>query len=296
MNYTVGCDAEGRLTAVEGAHARRLGRLRLGRRQGARARGRPRLRAVPRAGASTSRRSPPTPTTRPAARCAASASTRRASPSRAASTCSPRRSASTAGRCAGATSSRSATLSPPARCSRSRSASEKTLLAVKDAYDAARAARARGRHRLRHQELRASATASIEWGKCRLVVEPDGTVALYNGYTEMGQGLLTVLIQFAVEVTGLPAAVFRPQVDTPLRARLRPDHRLARDAARRARGRSSAAREAARPTSTPGATLADLVGPRLRRRVRDRRHHRRSASRRTARSRPTPPSASRRRS
>jgi xanthine dehydrogenase molybdenum-binding subunit len=53
-----------------------------------------------------------------------------------------------------------------------------------------------------------------EWGKARLVVEGDGTVSLYNGYTEMGQGLLTVLVQFAVEVTGLPARVFRPKVDS----------------------------------------------------------------------------------
>ena len=53
-----------------------------------------------------------------------------------------------------------------------------------------------------------------EWGKCRLVVEKDGTVSLYNGYTEMGQGLLTVLVQFAVEVTGLPASVFHPKVDS----------------------------------------------------------------------------------
>jgi len=53
-----------------------------------------------------------------------------------------------------------------------------------------------------------------EWGKVRLVVEPDGTVSLYNGYTEMGQGLLTVLIQFAVEATGLPASVFVPRVDS----------------------------------------------------------------------------------
>jgi xanthine dehydrogenase molybdenum-binding subunit len=52
-----------------------------------------------------------------------------------------------------------------------------------------------------------------EWGKARLVVESDGTVSLYNGYTEMGQGLLTVLVQFAVEATGLPASVFRPKVD-----------------------------------------------------------------------------------
>lgn len=52
-----------------------------------------------------------------------------------------------------------------------------------------------------------------EWGKARLVIEDDGSISLYNGYTEMGQGLLTVLIQFAVEVTGLPARLFRPKVD-----------------------------------------------------------------------------------
>jgi xanthine dehydrogenase molybdenum-binding subunit len=54
----------------------------------------------------------------------------------------------------------------------------------------------------------------VEWGKARLVVERDGTVTIHVGYTEMGQGLLTVLTQFAAEVTGLPAAVFRPRVDT----------------------------------------------------------------------------------
>jgi selenium-dependent xanthine dehydrogenase len=53
-----------------------------------------------------------------------------------------------------------------------------------------------------------------EWGKCRLVVEGDGTVSLYNGYTEMGQGLLTICQQFASEVTGLKASLFRPKVDT----------------------------------------------------------------------------------
>ncbi len=53
-----------------------------------------------------------------------------------------------------------------------------------------------------------------EWGKARLVVEDDGTVSIYNGYTEMGQGLLTVLIQFAVEVTGLDASLFHPKVDS----------------------------------------------------------------------------------
>ena len=53
-----------------------------------------------------------------------------------------------------------------------------------------------------------------EWGKARLVVEEDQTVSIYIGYTEMGQGLLTVTIQFAVEATGLPANIFRPKVDS----------------------------------------------------------------------------------
>jgi len=53
-----------------------------------------------------------------------------------------------------------------------------------------------------------------EWGKCRLVVEKDGTVTLYNGYTEMGQGLLTILQQFASQVTGVPATKFIPRVDS----------------------------------------------------------------------------------
>ncbi len=54
----------------------------------------------------------------------------------------------------------------------------------------------------------------VEWGKARLVVERDGSVSLYNAYTEMGQGLLTILTQFAAEVTGLPATVFHPKVDS----------------------------------------------------------------------------------
>ncbi|MBA4072335.1 MAG: selenium-dependent xanthine dehydrogenase [Gemmatimonas sp.] len=53
-----------------------------------------------------------------------------------------------------------------------------------------------------------------EWGKARLVVEADGTISLYNGYTEMGQGLFTVLVQFAAETTGLPAALFVPKVNS----------------------------------------------------------------------------------
>jgi xanthine dehydrogenase molybdenum-binding subunit len=89
----------------------------------------------------------------------------------------------------------------------------RTLEAVKDVYDEARRA---GRAVGIACGIKNSGIGNgvAEWGKCRLVVEEDGTVSLYNGYTEMGQGLLTVLIQFAVEVTGLPAAVFRPRVDS----------------------------------------------------------------------------------
>jgi CO/xanthine dehydrogenase Mo-binding subunit len=54
----------------------------------------------------------------------------------------------------------------------------------------------------------------VEWGKARLVVEKDGTIPIYIGYTEMGQGLFTIAIQFAVQATGLPPEIFRPKVDS----------------------------------------------------------------------------------
>ena len=117
LDYTVGCDAEGRLLGGPRAHRRRHRRVRERRRQGARARRRPRLRRLRGRRTSTSRAQRSTPITRPAARCAASASTSRTSRSRACSTCSPSRSASTAGRSAGATRSRRASASAPARSS-----------------------------------------------------------------------------------------------------------------------------------------------------------------------------------
>jgi selenium-dependent xanthine dehydrogenase len=90
---------------------------------------------------------------------------------------------------------------------------EKTLVAVKEDYYAARAS---GRPvgiacALKNTGL---GNGAIEYGKCRLVVQDDGTIDLYTGFTEMGQGLLTVLIQCAVEVTGLPANLFRPKVNS----------------------------------------------------------------------------------
>ncbi len=90
---------------------------------------------------------------------------------------------------------------------------KKTLAAVKPHYERARAeGRAVGiACGLKNCGI---GNGAKEWGKARLVVEPDGTVSIFNGYTEMGQGLLTVLVQFAAEVTGLPAACFRPRVDS----------------------------------------------------------------------------------
>src|SRR5512134_1333556 len=90
---------------------------------------------------------------------------------------------------------------------------KKTLAAVRDAYyGARRAGRAVGvACGVKNSGI---GNGVQEWGRARLVVEPDGTVSLFNGYTEMGQGLLTVLVQFAVEATGLPAETFLPKVDS----------------------------------------------------------------------------------
>jgi selenium-dependent xanthine dehydrogenase len=96
---------------------------------------------------------------------------------------------------------------------------KKTLLAIKPHYDAAKAAgKAVGvACGIKNSGI---GNGALEWGKVRLVVEkpesPGGMVLvnLYNGYTEMGQGLLTVLIQCAVEATGIPAKHFRAKVDS----------------------------------------------------------------------------------
>ncbi len=88
---------------------------------------------------------------------------------------------------------------------------KKTLLAVKDVYYANRG-RAGIACGIKNCGI---GNGAKEWGRARLVVEEGGgAITLYNGYTEMGQGLLTVLIQFACEVTGLPASIFRARVDT----------------------------------------------------------------------------------
>lgn len=53
-----------------------------------------------------------------------------------------------------------------------------------------------------------------EYGKSMLEVGADGQVTIYTGFTEMGQGLFTVLLQTACEETGLPVDSFRVEADT----------------------------------------------------------------------------------
>jgi xanthine dehydrogenase molybdenum-binding subunit len=87
---------------------------------------------------------------------------------------------------------------------------KKTLLAVKKAWDESggRAGIACG---IKNCGI---GNGAEERGRARLVVEAGGRVTIYNGFTEMGQGLLTVLVQCACETTGLPPEVFRARVDT----------------------------------------------------------------------------------
>ncbi|HET6411031.1 MAG TPA: selenium-dependent xanthine dehydrogenase [Anaeromyxobacter sp.] len=90
---------------------------------------------------------------------------------------------------------------------------ERTLFAVKDAY---REARAQGRAVGIACGIKNSGigNGALEEGKARLVVRPDGRIDLHLGFTEMGQGLHTVAAQFAAEVTGLPSLRFVPRTDT----------------------------------------------------------------------------------
>ena len=90
---------------------------------------------------------------------------------------------------------------------------KQTLEAVKDAYhEAKRQGRAVGIGcGLKNSGI---GNGAKEYGRARLAVEDDATICIYNGYTEMGQGLLTVLIQCVVEVTGLPPSIFRSKVDS----------------------------------------------------------------------------------
>lgn len=80
---------------------------------------------------------------------------------------------------------------------------KKTLEAVKDIYKSAKyAGIACGVKNV------GIGNGMPEYGRAVLEVRGDGTVGIYTGFTEMGQGLFTVLQQTACEETGLPPSVF----------------------------------------------------------------------------------------
>ncbi len=86
---------------------------------------------------------------------------------------------------------------------------KKTLLAVKDAYrDARFAGIACG---VKNTGI---GNGMVEYGRAVLAVEADGSVSLYHSWTEMGQGVHTILQQIACEELGLPPDRVRVAVDT----------------------------------------------------------------------------------
>src|SRR5207302_577593 len=86
---------------------------------------------------------------------------------------------------------------------------KKTLLAVKDAYYGSRfAGIACG---VKNTGI---GNGMKEWGKVILRPEHDGTVTLFHSWTEMGQGVHTVLQQIACEELGLPPEKVHVVVDT----------------------------------------------------------------------------------
>ena len=86
---------------------------------------------------------------------------------------------------------------------------DQTLLAVKDAYKGAKfAGIACG---IKNCGI---GNGVPEAGKARLVIGPGGHVTVFNGYTEMGQGLLTICVQIACDIAGLDPRNVDAKVDT----------------------------------------------------------------------------------
>ena len=86
---------------------------------------------------------------------------------------------------------------------------KQTLLAVRDAYRSA--AHAGIACAVKNSGVGNGVT---EYGKAILRPEPDGSVTLWHSWTEMGQGVHTVLRQIACEELGLPPERIRVIVDT----------------------------------------------------------------------------------
>ncbi len=85
----------------------------------------------------------------------------------------------------------------------------KTLLAVKDAYKAAPVAGISCA-----VKNTGVGNGLAEYGRAILRPEPDGTVTLFHAWTEMGQGVHTVLMQMLCEELGLTPDQVTVEVDT----------------------------------------------------------------------------------
>ena len=130
---------------------------------------------------------------------------------------------------------------------------KRTLLAVQDAYrDAAFAGIACG---LKNTGI---GNGVPEHGRVILRPEADGTITLYHSWTEMGQGVHTVLRQIACEELGVPADTIRVLVDTERELETGQTTASRVDGARRQRRRrrsaqaARGARRATRSRSSPG--------------------------------------------
>ena len=130
----------------------------------------------------------------------------------------------------------------------------KTLEAVKGAYKSARyAGIACG---IKNVGI-GNGTPDI--GRAALTIEDERTVHIRTGFTEMGQGLFTICIQFAVEATGLPPKVFsKVSADTTLM--LDCGQTTASRATVLAGNSIADAGKALRAELDGGKTLANLVG------------------------------------
>jgi xanthine dehydrogenase molybdenum-binding subunit len=96
-------------------------------------------------------------------------------------------------------------------------------------------------------------------GKSALHVVEAETIHIHTGFTEMGQGLFTLCIQFAVEATGLPVSVFK-KVSTDTKFMLDCGQTTASRATVLAGNSIEEAGKLLKAEFDKGKTLADLVG------------------------------------
>ena len=216
MEYWAGCDADGRLTALQRPRRRRLGRVRLRRHEGAGARRRPRQRAVPRADDRRGVRSPCAPTTRSCGAFRGFGANQAQFAME-----GVHRPAGRAGRHQRLGDPQAQRHHARARCgARARSwttaASAPRPASTRSSphYDAARAGGQGRRPRPRPEELRPRQRLQGDRPGASCASASDGTVEVRHCWTEMGQGVHTVALQVAVEELGVDPDRIRVVVDT----------------------------------------------------------------------------------